>query len=95
MAEDAGSRADGDEELKSEFARACEWLRAIVVEPILATEVEAGWKSEMLSKRTVMRAKKHLMIQSRQQDRKWYWMPPPRVVMGSEAVSKQNATDEV
>ena len=94
MAEDAGSRAYSDEEAKGEFARACEWLKAVVVEPILATEIEAGWKSEMLSRRTVMRAKKHLMIESRQQDRQWHWMPPPKVVIGSETVGDQCATDE-
>ena len=91
---EAGSRAYSDEEAKGEFARACEWLKTVVTEPIPAEVVKEGWKSEMLSEKTVRRAKKHLLIGSKQEGREWFWMPPPKVVIGSEAIGGQSANPE-
>ena len=80
--DDGSSQKDGSDE----FQRACAWLKEFLTEPRLQADVKAGWKSEMLSERTVRRAKAHLLIVSEQRDRKWYWLPSPQLSIGSEII---------
>ena len=84
MAEDGS--AGEQEESKNEFHRACEWLTKVLKTPMPQEDLQEGWKSEMLSEKTVRRAKKHLLIGSEQRDRKWFWMPTPTVSIGSEII---------
>lgn len=81
---------DSSEDHADEFHRACDWLRAFLTEARPQEEVKAGWKSEMLSERTIRRAKAHLLIGSEQRDRKWYWLPSPQVTIGSEVITESH-----
>ncbi len=87
--ENQDSSSSGND-AKNEFHRAVEWLRTVLVEPMPAEVLQEGWKSEMLTERTVRRAKATLLIGSQRQDGKWYWAPPPTIVIGSEVVSGSN-----
>jgi|GEM_PF-586542 len=79
--------AKSKEDHTDEFHRACEWLKSFLTEARLYDEVKAGWKSEMLSERTIRRAKAHLLIGSEQRSRKWYWLPSPTVSIGAEIIA--------
>lgn len=84
MSDEQGGSED---EQKSEFHRACEWLREILREPMLQEDVMAGASAEMLAEKTLRRAKKHLLIGSKKIGAQWYWMPSPTISIGSEVIA--------
>lgn len=98
--QEAQERANGigggpsSQDASDEFHRDCEWLSGFITEPRLFEEVKVGWKAEMFSERTIRRAKAHLCIDSEQRDRKWYWMPPPEIRIGTEVITGPNATEQ-
>lgn len=80
--------ATGDEQSDGgELGRCCDWLREILTEASPAKEVETGAKSEMISGRTLKRAKEQLGIRSEKRGSVWYWVPP--------ADMEQARTDEL
>ena len=91
---DDSSNAGDQEEAKSEFLPACTWLTSVLKSPMPVEELVEGWKSEMLSEKTVRRAKKHLLIGSEQRDRKWFWMPSPTVSIGSEIIAENQVAKD-
>ncbi|MEO1994522.1 MAG: AAA family ATPase [Planctomycetaceae bacterium] len=95
----SGDSQNGGDDAASELQRACEFLRAILTEPRLQSDVKSGYKAEMLSDATIRRAKKHLEITSQQQDRQWYWHPSEAMLAatsqmrnGVEHVSDEHLT---
>jgi hypothetical protein len=78
---------NGDQSDGGELGRCCDWLREILTEASPAKEVETGAKSEMISGRTLKRAKEQLGIRSEKRGSVWYWVPP--------ADMEQARTDEL
>lgn len=66
----------GDQSEGSELGRCCDWLVDTLVESIAAKDMENGAKSEMISGRTLKRAKEQLGIRSEKRGSVWYWVPP-------------------
>jgi RecA-family ATPase len=89
-----GEASSESKDGSDEFHRACEWLKAFLTEARPQEEVKAGWKSELLSERTIRRAKAHLLIGSEQRDRKWFWMPSPQVSIGSEIIGESHIAND-
>jgi len=86
-------QAAGDDEGKSEFHRACEWLTDFLSEPRLQEEIMQGAKSEMIAEKTLRRAKKHLLIGSKKIGTQWHWMPSPQVTIGGEPAPRDAIQD--
>jgi putative DNA primase/helicase len=89
-----GEASSESKDGSDEFHRACEWLKGFLTEARPQEEVKAGWKSELLSERTIRRAKAHLLIGSEQRDRKWFWMPSPQVSIGSEIIGESHIAND-
>ena len=66
----------GDQSDGGELGRCCDWLRENLSEAMPAKEIETGAKSEMISLKTLKRAKGQLGIQSEKRGSVWYWVPP-------------------
>ena len=68
--------SQGDQSDGGELGRCCDWLREALTEASPAKEMESGAKSEMISGRTLKRAKEQLGIRSEKRGSVWYWIPP-------------------
>ena len=61
----------------SKQAQAAELLRIMLADgPLKASEVQALFKRENISEKTIMLTKKALGIQSSRKDGVWYWQLP-------------------
>ena len=67
--------SSGDQSDGGELGRCCDWLRQVLIEAMTAKEITTGAKSEMISGRTLKRAKEELGIQSEKRGSVWYWVP--------------------